>query len=147
MTEAGTTMSAPKHLLIVGIVALLWNAVGAYDYLMTVTENEAHLSAFTPEQLEYFTSFPLWAVSTWAIAVWGAVLGSILLIVKKRWATPVFLVSLVAMIITTIYNFGLSDGLEVMGGPAELAFSAVIFIVAVALYLYARAMERKGALS
>lgn len=147
MVETTTAASAPKHLLIVGIVALLWNAIGAFDYLMTMTENEAYLSAYTPEQVEYFTSFPMWAVATWAVAVWGAVLGSILLILKNCWATPIFLVSLVAMILTTIYNFALSDGLAVMGGPFELAFSAVIFVVAVALYLYSRAMERRGALT
>lgn len=147
MAGSKTSTSYSRQLLIVGIVALLWNAGGAYSYLMTVTENEAYLNAYTPEQRAYFTSFPMWAVSAWAVAVWGAVLGSVLLILKKRWATPVFLVALVAMIITTIYNFGLSNGLEVMGGPMEMAFSALIFVVALALYFYARAMERKGALS
>ncbi|MEJ2548287.1 MAG: hypothetical protein P8125_10795 [Gemmatimonadota bacterium] len=136
----------PWHLWVVGIVALLWNLVGAYDYLMTQTQNEAYMGRFTAEQLEYFYGFPTWVVATWAIAVWGALLGAILLLLRKRLAAPVFLVSFISMIVTSIYNFGLSDGARVMGTPA-VAFSAVIFLFALGLWLYARAMVRQGVLT
>ncbi|MDY7091628.1 MAG: hypothetical protein SX243_01515 [Acidobacteriota bacterium] len=147
MTEAAPRPSTPWHLWVVGILALLWNAFGAYDYLMTQTQNEAYMSNFTPEQLEYFYSFPAWVVSFWALAVWGGVLGSVLLLIRKSWATPVFLVSLVSMVITTIHNFLLSNGLEVMGGAFPLIFTAVIFLVALGLWFYARAMQRRGVLT
>ena len=141
-TKSGT----PWHLWVVGVVGLLWNAVGAYDYLMTQTENEAYMGRFTPEQLDYFYGFPTWVVASWAIAVWGGVLGCILLLLKKRLAAPVFLVSFVCMILTSIHNFLLSDGVAMMGGPA-VAFSAVIFLFALGLWLYARAMAQRGVLT
>lgn len=139
-------VGVPKHLWLVGGAALLWNAMGAFDYLMTQTGNEAYLSSFTPEQLAYFNSFPAWAVAFWAIAVWGGVLGSALLLLRKAVAVPVFLVSFLAMVVTTIHNFLLSDGLEHMGGTFELIFSALIFIVALLLWRYAVSMRAKGAL-
>jgi hypothetical protein len=141
-TQSGT----PWHLWAVGIVGLLWNAFGAYDYLMTQTENAAYMARFTPEQLEYFYGFPTWVVALWAIAVWGGVLGCILLLLRKRLAAPVFLVSLVCMILTSIYNFALSEGLELMGGAAA-AFTVVIFLFALGLWLYARAMAQRGVLT
>lgn len=141
------TSRTPWHLLVVGVLAVLWNAMGAFDYLMTETQNEAYMSQFTPEQLEYFYGFPAWVVAFWAIAVWGGVLGAILLLLKKKLAVGVFLVSFLAMVITTIHNFGLSNGLEVMGDPFALVFSAVIFVVALLLYLYARAMTNRGVLA
>jgi hypothetical protein len=58
----------PKHLWVVGIFALLWSAMGAYDYLMTETQNEAYMSSFTPEQLDFFYGLPAWAVSAWTLA-------------------------------------------------------------------------------
>ena len=138
----------PKHLWIVGIVALLWNAMGAMDYLMTQTKNEAYMSQFTPEQLDFFYGFPTWVVAAWAIAVWAGVVGAVLLLLRKRLAVPVFLVSLIAMVVTTIHNFVLSDGLEVMGGdPMAVGFTVLIFVVAIALYMYARAMEKQGTLA
>ncbi len=130
----------------VGGVTLLWNVVGAYDYLMTQTQNEAYMGQFTPEQLEFFYAFPTWVVAFWALAVWGGVLGSILLLMKKSLAVPVFMVSLSSMVITTFQNYVLSDASEVIGA-AGIAFSAVIFLIAVALVLYARAMRERGVLT
>ena len=79
MSEESTTMDGgtPKHLWIIGVLALLWNAMGAFDYLMTQTENEGYMSNFSPEQLEFFYGFPAWLVAFWALAVWGGVLSSI----------------------------------------------------------------------
>ncbi|MFV2067304.1 MAG: hypothetical protein ACC645_10020 [Pirellulales bacterium] len=137
----------PRHLWVVGIIALLWNAIGAMDYVMTQTRNEAYMSQFTPEQLEFYYGFPGWVVAAWAIAVWGGVLGAVLLLLRKRLAVPVFLASLVAMVITTVQNYVLSNGLEVVGDAFAVAFSALIFVVAVALYVYARAMQKRGTLA
>ncbi len=104
------------------------------------------MARFTPEQLEYFYGFPTWVVALWAIAVWGGVLGCMLLLLRKRLAAPVFLISFVCMILTSIYNFALSDGLALMGGAAA-AFTVVIFLFALGLWLYARAMAQRGVLT
>lgn len=148
MTEehVETGSKTPKHLWIIGVLALLWNAVGALDYLMTQTKNEAYMEQFTTEQLEFFYGFPTWLVALWAIAVWGGVLGAILLLMRKKLAVMVFLVSFVAMVLTSIQNFVLSNGLEVMGG-AGVGFSVVIFLIALGLWLYARAMQKRGVLT
>lgn len=146
VTEAAETVGRrPIHLWIVGILALLWNAGGALDYLMTKTQNEAYMAGFTPEQLEYFYSFPLWATATWAIAVWAAVLGSVLLLLRQGLAAPVFLVSLLAMVLNTVYTT-LSGGWAIMGEAGSIAFSVAIFVIGAGLWLYARAMRRRGVL-
>ena len=136
----------PRHLWVVGVVGLLWNLVGAYDYLMTQTQNASYMGKFTPEQLVYFYGFPTWVVAVWAIAVWGGVLGTLLLLLRKSLAVPVLLVSFLAMIATSIHNFLLSDGVAVMGGAA-VAFSALIFAIALGLWQYARAVAGKGVLA
>ena len=135
---------APWHLWVVGIAAVLWNAVGALDYVMTQTRNAAYMSAFTPEQLAFFYGLPAWTVAAWATGVWGGVLGSLLLLLRRQLAEWVFLASLVGVALTTLQNYVLSNGLEVMGGPGSVLFTAVIFLVAIGLYLYARAMRERG---
>ena len=141
---ATTAQKAPWHLWVVGVIALLWNAMGAVDYLMTKTKNEAWMSNFTPEQLEFYYSFPTWVVAAWATAVWGAVLGSVLLLLRKRLAMPVFIVSLVAFLLTGAHNFILTDGMRIMGGVGPAVFTAVIFTSIVALIAYSRAMTNNG---
>ena len=139
-------VSAPKHLWIIGVVTLLWNAMGAYDYLMTQTRNEAYMARFDQAQLDYFYGFPVWFEFFWALAVWGGVLGSVLLLLRKRAAVGVFAVSFVSMVVTTVYSFGLSNGREVMGATG-FVFTLVIFAVALGLVLYSQAMRRRSVLA
>lgn len=146
MTDIHTTgVKTPWHLWVVGVVSLLWNAVGASDYTMTQMKFEPYMSQFTPEQLEYFYGFPAWMDAVWAVGVWGSVLGSLLLLLRSRYAVYAFGASLIALILSTVYNYGLSDGLKVTGSAA-LIFTVVIFIIAVGLFAYARNMTARGVL-
>jgi hypothetical protein len=138
--------ATPWHVWLVGILALLWNCVGAFAYVMTETRNVSYMSKFTPEQIAYYNGFPMWVVATWALSVWGGVLGAVLLLLRKRLAVPVFGVSLATLVLTFIYNFALTNGFAIMGGVGGLIFSAVIFVIAVALLLYARRLARVGVL-
>jgi hypothetical protein len=140
-----TPTKTPLHLWIVGILAILWNAVGAFDYTATQFRIESYMSQFTPEQLEYFYGFPAWADGAWAIGVWGSLLGSVGLLLRKAWSVWLFGAALLGLAATTVYNFVLSEGMAVMGSGAAI-FTAVIWIIALALFLYARAMAGRGTL-
>jgi len=131
--------AVPKHLWAVGALALVWNGFGAMDYLMTQTRNDAYMSQFTPEQLEFFYGFPAWVVAFWAVAVWGSVLGSVLLLARRRSALTVFVVAFAAMVVTSVHNLEVS-------GPSGLVFSLVSFLVAGGLVLYALALRERGVL-
>jgi hypothetical protein len=142
---ATNAVGTPMHLWVVGVVSLLWNATGAWDYVMTKTQNVNYMSGFTPEQLDFLNSFPAWVVAVWAVAVWGGVAGSVLLLLRKKLAVPVFLVSLVGNFLADLYGF--SNGMEVMGDAFSLIFTAVIFTGTVLLFVYSKAMAGKGVLS
>lgn len=147
MSESqNTSESTPWHLWVIGVVSLLWSAMGAMDYLMTQTRNEAYMSSFSPEQIAYFYSFPTWVVSAWALAVWGGVLGAVLLLTRRRFAVPVYLVSLIALCTSNLYIYALSDGLKIIGDAFSIGFTVLIFVVAMALFFYARTMRRRGVL-
>jgi hypothetical protein len=139
------TTKAPVHLWIVGILAVLWNAIGCFDYFATQSRMESYMSQFTPEQLEYFYGFPAWVDACWAIAVWGSLLGAILLLARKAWAVWLFGLAILGLAATTVYNFVLSDGMAVMGSGAAM-FSVVIWVIALFLFFYARAMAKRGVL-
>ena len=143
--EATTGTKTPRHLWVVGTIAFLWNMFGAWDYLMTQTQNESYMSNFTPEQLDFFYGFPAWTVAFWATAVWGGVLGAILLLMRKKFAAPVLLVSFLCMTVTAIRNFVFADGAEVMGTTGAV-FSGVIFVFALFLVFYSKAMAKNGVL-
>jgi hypothetical protein len=141
-----TNAKAPRHLLVLGGLALAWNAVGALDYVMTETRNSSYLSSFTPEQLAYIKTFPQWAIATWALGVWGGVLGSLLLLMRRRHAVVAFTVSLCSAAITFFYNFALSDGLRVMGGAGALLVPGMVLLVGALLLLYSHRLVKNGTL-
>jgi hypothetical protein len=145
-TETPNRAGTPWHLWVVGIVSLIWNCGGAFDYTMTHAHNAAYLASFTPQQLAWFDSFPLWAEIGWALGVWGAVAGSILLLARRRWAVTAFALSLFGVIVTTFYQFGVGAIPASLDTGFAKAFSAAIAIVAVLLLWYAVRMRARGVL-
>ena len=135
----------PIHLWVIGILALLWNLIGAFDYTATQLRLESYMSKFPPEQLEYFYGFPAWMDAAWAIAVWASLLGSIALLLRKSWAVGLFSAAILGLFVSTIYNFVLMNGAKVMGDTG-VTFTVVIWVIAVLLLVYARAMDNKGVL-
>ena len=135
----------PTHVWIVGTLALLWNAVGAFDYLATQMRLEFYMSNFTAEQLDYFYSFPAWADAAWALGVWGAFAGAIGLLMRRRWAVWAFALSIVGLVGTTLYSFVLTDGTEIMGTAAAI-FSLVVWIIAILLLWYSWKQAQNGVL-
>jgi hypothetical protein len=51
------------------------------------------------------------------------------------------------MVVTTVYNYAVSNGAEVMGGVGPAIFTAIIFAVALALWLYSRKLVERGILA
>jgi hypothetical protein len=138
--------ATPLHLWIVGGLGLLWNGFGAYDYLMSKLQGEPYFRqmGLTDAQIAYMGNFPLWMMFVWPIGVWGGVLGTILLLRRSRTAAPVFLVSLIAFLVSLFYTYALSNGAEVMG---EMAYMQLVVLAGCLFFAwYARAMARKGVL-
>jgi len=106
------------------------------------------MSQFTPEQLSFFYGFPLWVDAAWAVAVWFSVFGSALILLRSKWSAPVLGISLLAMVITSIHNFLLSSiKMHDVVGIEAIYFTVVIFIIALAVVIYARRLVAKGPLS
>jgi len=80
----------PAHLWVVGVLSLLWNFFGCLDYTMTNLKNAAWLAKMSPDQLAYMNSLPGWLTAFWAIGVWGGLIGSILLLMRNRYAVWAF---------------------------------------------------------
>ena len=140
------SVKAPVHLWIVGILSLLWNVVGAFDYLATKMRLDFYMSQFTAAQLEYFYSFPTWVIAAWAVGVWGALLGSLALVLRKALAVLLFGASILGLAVSSVYNFALTNGMEIMGSEGAM-FTGVIWVIALFLFFYARAMAKRGVLA
>lgn len=136
----------PAHVWIVGVLGTLWNAFGAFDYVMTQTENEAYLSQFTAEERAFFESFPGWMEAFWALGVWGALIGSLLLLARSRYAVHAFGLSLVGIIVGMGYQYLAMEAPESLTTGAMAIIPWVILAIGIALFVYARNQSAKGVL-
>ena len=143
--ESGTRPRTPVHLWIIGVLALLWNMMGAFDYLATKLQLDFYMSQFSEEQLAYFYGFPAWVVAAWAFAVWGALAGSVGLLLRRKWSVWAFVVSIAGMVVTTIYNFGMTNGAEIMGSGA-MVFSVIIWVISIFLVVYSWSLAKRDVL-
>lgn len=139
-------MKTPFHLWIVGVIALVWNAGGAYDYVMTQTQNAAYLAMLSDAQKAFLDNGPIWFEAAWAVGVWFSMLGALLLLLRSRLAGSAFGLSLVGLILSSVYSFGIADRSGMDMTPAQLGFTVAIYVVLVLLWIYARAMTRRGVL-
>jgi len=142
----------PTHLWIVGVVSLLWNSFGAYDYTMTRMRNAEYIAGMMPgvdpnALFAWVDAFPMWADAAWALGVWGSFAGSILLLLRNRWAVWSFGVSLAGAIVSFGYQFAGAEPMPGDAGAMGTIMPIVIILVVAALFAYSRAMEKKGVLN
>lgn len=146
-TQDAPLARTPWHFWVVSVVAVLWNSFGGYDYAMSQFQGDAyyHQMHMTEAQIAYMHTFPVWMIAVWATGVWGAVLGSVLLIARSKFAVPVFVVSLAGFLISLIYAYLLSDGAMVMGQSGKI-MNLVILAGCLFFVWYARLMAKRGVL-
>jgi len=121
----------PIWFWVVAVLAVVWNFGGVFDYVMTKT-SDAYLESFTPEQVAYFTGFPAWYTAIWASAVFAAFFASLALLFRMKIAFVLFAASLVLFVFNTIYIYGFTPAMEMMGTGGAI-FSVFIFASLVAL--------------
>lgn len=133
---------APWHLWLVGVLTLLFNAMGIASYMTTKLGLLADMG-MTPEQIAFMDSYPAWVSALWALGVWGAFAGSVLLLLRSRFTVAAMIVALIGLIGVTFYHYVL---IEV---PADLqapALDVAIWAVTLFLLFYARRMVAAGVL-
>jgi 4-hydroxybenzoate polyprenyltransferase len=145
--SASSGARTPWHLWVVVGVGILWNAFGCIDYTMTALQGEMWLRqmGMTEAQITSYEAMPAWMTGVWAIGVWGALLGTVLLLLKNRLAVPVFVVSLIAYVGSLVYAYALSDQAEVM--PEGTWIMQVVVLVGCLFFVwYSRMMGKRGVL-
>ena len=141
-----TSARTPVHLWIVGVVAALWNAIGATDYTMTQLRSPAIMAQMTPDQIAWLDSAPMVANASWAFGVWGGLFGSLLLLARSRYAVWAFILSLAGLAVNTLYQMTAPMPSGHMDSTMAIAFHVLIWAIAIFLLVYALRMRRNGVL-
>ncbi|ARV13259.1 hypothetical protein [Gilvibacter sp. SZ-19] len=130
---------------VIAIVALVWNIFGVLAYLGQAFMTEETLKMLPTAEQELYAVTPSWVTAAFAIAVWFGLLGAIALLIKKRFAYPLFLLSLLGVIGQQVYSYFLSDTLEVYGNQA-IIMPVIVLILSIVFVWYSKKSIQEGIL-
>ncbi|MCF7221431.1 hypothetical protein [Marilutibacter chinensis] len=138
-----TVVSRPKSFWAIAVLGLLWNLVGVLAFLMTVAMTPEQLAAMPAEQRQVVEATPSWLNVLFGIAVATGTLGAIGLLMRKRWAVTLFLVSLIVVVVQMVASFALTPMWSLIG-PSSLVMPVIVVLIALGLWSYARKAAARG---
>ncbi|MFC3717382.1 hypothetical protein ACFONC_14620 [Luteimonas soli] len=134
----------PAWFWIVAALALLWNLMGLAMAWMQYSMTPDQLAQLSEAQRTIHAAMPGWLWVVDFVAVIAGVLGSILLLMGRRFALPMFWVSLVAVVV--LFGYCLFPGrmIELLGAAQALPMPVLVTAIAVLLVWFARKAAARG---
>lgn len=127
----------PIWFWIVSVIALIWNGLGVDGYLGQAYNTERYRSSFTSEQLEIAANAPSWIMGAFAIAVFSAVIASIGLLLRNKWAYSLYLISLIAVVAQMGY-------LLINGHHDNIGMTISVIVFAIFIFWFSKKSISKG---
>lgn len=118
----------------------LFMALGCAGYLASVFTDPAELPL---DQRNLMEARPLWMVAAYAIAVWVGLLGAILLMMRRKLAVPLLLVSLVAAVLTFL-PYAVVPAVSNLVTTNDIAVAIVVVLITGTIFSFARHSRQRG---
>jgi hypothetical protein len=124
--------AVPGWFWLVAGLAVLWEAFGCYMYLsLSLAEPGARATEYV--------QMASWEWGVFAVAVWSGLIGAVGLLLRRAWATPALLLSLIAAAVQYGYT-ALQRGIP----GDKLAIPISVLVVGVALVIISSRARRAG---
>ena len=121
------------------IAVIAWEVLGCAMYLMQVRVDPAALPA---DQRAVWDSTPAWMTGAYAVAVWVGLAGAVLLLLRRKLAEPLLLVSLIAVAVQ-FSGLLVVPALRGLMSSDMLLLPFVIVLVCFVIWSFARRARRR----
>lgn len=128
---------------VISIVALLWYLMDTSAFFMRVFMSDEALLAMSENQRQQIQNTPLWVNVVFAFEVFGGTLGSVGLLLRKRWALALFVISLIGVLAQTTHIYFLSNSIALMGWRA-IVMPLVAIAIGSGLIIHAKSSVSRG---
>ncbi len=140
---AKSTVKPPTWYWIVSIVALLWNFLGVMEYLGQIFMSDEVRAALPDDKLNLMENTPAWVTAAFALAVWGGILGCLGLLLRKRWARTLFLISLIGILGQFTYSYFMTNAVEIYGVFQAKVMPLLVIIIGIGLLSFSNMAEKR----
>ncbi|SNR33481.1 hypothetical protein SAMN06265371_101398 [Lutibacter agarilyticus] len=137
-----STSKPPTLFWIITVLALIWNIMGVMAYLGQVYITDEILASLPEADQLYIKNVESWVTAAYATAVFSGVFGCIALLVRKKIAKLLFIISLIAFLAQSAYNFFIQEFMEVQ--PLQMAWSFIILSICIFLVWYATIATKRA---
>lgn len=137
-----STIKIPTWFWIVSVLALLWNLAGLMAFFAQLATKPEDMSP-DPAFQELLKELPTWYFVVFGVAVIFGTLGCVGLLMRAKWAFPVFIISLVGILGQQFHSYFMSNTLEVVGFAGTI-FPTIVLVIAIALILFAKSSIAKA---
>ncbi|MGO1541931.1 MAG: hypothetical protein ACTHZI_00455 [Luteimonas sp.] len=138
-----TNAKAPASLRVIGWVALFWNLVGVVMFIMQTGLTPEQIAAMPPEQQLVYQAMPGWLAITYAMGVFGGLIGSFGLLLRKGWAVGAFAISLLGVVVQMGGVYAFTPAWQ-LSGVAGLPMAVLLIAICGFLFWYARRARVRG---
>ena len=135
--------AVPMSFRVVAVLAVLWNLFGLFSFHYHFTATPEAIAGWPEAQQRIFEAMPRWIFVPFAIATVGGVLGSLGLLLRRRWAEPVLLLSLLGIVVQFAAQYATTPAWALTGAGGVL-LPLVIAAVGSFLWWYARKAAARG---
>ena len=132
---------------IIGVITLIWNGLGIANYLQQAYKPASFLENFSADQITLLDGLPVWMTALFAIAVFAGTLGCVALLLRKKIAVVLFLMSFLAATVQQLYWIFGTNATEVFSESLPYTMPILVIIVAAFLVWYSKDQKRKGILA
>ena len=144
-TESSDKTSPPVWFWVISIIALLWYLMDMSAFSMRVLMTDDFIKAMPENQQHLYRNMPLWVNIVFAGEVFGGALGCVGLLLRKKWALPLFVVSILGVLSQTFHVYFLSDAISIMGTPA-VVMPLLAILIGIGMIVLAKSAISKGRL-
>jgi hypothetical protein len=132
------SIKMPGWYLILSVLFLLWNLMGVASFYqhIAISNSPEALAALPANEAELYGKYPLWTHVAFAISVISGVLGCMGLLMKKKWARPVFVVSLISILAQMAHSLLVAKATEVYG-PGAVVMPVLVILIGAFLVWFA----------
>lgn len=128
----------------VAVLLGLWGLMGCASFYAHLAWGPDIDPKATDWDRAFYAALPGWLNIVYAVAVGAGLLGSIALLLRSRLARPLYLVSLIAVIVQFGYIFVATDLIAHKGVLVATGFPIFIFVVAIFQIWFAGYAQRRG---
>jgi len=122
------------------IASVIFMAIGCAGYLASVLTDPSSLPV---DQRNLMEARPIWMIAAYAVAVWVGLAGSVLLLMRRKLAEPLLLVSLVTAVLTFL-PYAVVPVVSDLVTTNDIAVAVVVLAITWTIYWFARHSRQRG---